>query len=268
MPNRRTRERQLAKLAARRQAERRKKRRRRIFAAIVGIAVAAAGLGVLGFALFSGPKTKTQAKGTPTPTPSATSSAAPGAVACGGKVPAAASKKKPSFSKPPAMTIDDSKTYTATVVTSCGTIVIKLDPKQAPNTVNSVVFLAKKHFYDGLVFPRIARNFVIQGGDPTGTGSGGPGYQTVDAPPADAKYTAGVVAMAKTGSEAAGTSGSQFFIVTAPDAALPAQYAIVGTVTKGQDIADKIGALPIKDGATDGEPTQTVYIEKITISVS
>jgi len=146
-------------------------------------------------------------------------------------------KKKTLYKKAPAITIDKSKTYTASIETSCGAIVIKLDPKEAPNTVNSFVFLAQHHFYDGLIFHRIVPNFVIQGGDPQGTGSGGPGYSTVDAPPKDAKYTTGVVAMAKSQAESAGTAGSQFFIVTGSDAGLTADYAIIGNVTKGQDVA-------------------------------
>jgi peptidyl-prolyl cis-trans isomerase B (cyclophilin B) len=166
------------------------------------------------------------------------------------------------------MVIDTRKTYTATVKTSCGTIVIQLDQKLAPKTVNSFVFLARKRFFDGLIFHRIHKDFVIQGGDPTSSGSGGPGYKTVDPPPKDAKYTVGVVAMAKAGDEPAGTSGSQFFIVIGQEAALTADYAIIGKVIMGQDVAEKIGALPIQNAATDGPPVQTVYIEKVTMKAS
>src|SRR5437870_7031072 len=271
MTRRRTRDRHLSKLAARRAAERRKKRRQRIIAATVAIVVAAAGIGYGLYVLVHSTtsKAKPSASGaTPTPTPSASASATPTIVACGGTVPAAAAKKKTLYKKAPAFTINKNKSYTATIETSCGTIVVKLDPKGAPNTVNSVVFLAQHHFYDGLIFHRIVPNFVIQGGDPKGDGSGGPGYSTVDAPPTGAKYTAGVVAMAKSQAEPAGTAGSQFFIVTGPDAGLPAEYAIIGNVTKGQDVADKIDALPIQGGASDGPPTETVYIVKITIAVS
>ena len=134
--------------------------------------------------------------------------------------------------------------------------------------MNSFVFLARKHFYDGLTFHRIARDFVIQGGDPTGTGSGGPGYKTVDPPPKGTTYPAGTVAMAKGSTEPAGTAGSQFFIMTGTNSSLSPDYAIIGTVLKGQDVADKIGALPIENGASDGKPVQTVYIVKMTIEVS
>jgi peptidyl-prolyl cis-trans isomerase B (cyclophilin B) len=263
--SRKTRERQLAKLADRRRRERNRRRRQRILAASVGIAVALGGLGFAGYALIAN-DTETTSSATPTATPSPTVS--PGGVACGGTVPEAAEVEKQTYKKPPKMTIDRNKTYRATVKTSCGTIVLQLDPKLAPNTVNSLVFLARKKFFDGLIFHRIHKDFVIQGGDPTGSGSGGPGYKTVDKPAKDAKYQVGVVAMAKSTEEAAGTSGSQFFIVIGVDAELPADYAIVGKVVKGQEVAEMIGALPIEGGATDGRPAQTVYIEKVTVKAS
>jgi len=265
--SRKTRERQLAKLAERRRRERVRRRRQRILAIAVALAVAVGGLGFAGYALIvRGPDEKPAASGTPSPTPSPTPSI--GGVACGGSVPKAAEAKKQTYKKAPKMTLDSKKTYTATVRTSCGSIVIQLDQKLALKTVNSFVFLARKHFFDGLIFHRIAKEFVIQGGDPTGTGSGGPGYKTVDAPPKDAKYGVGVVAMAKGSEEAAGTSGSQFFIVITKDSELPADYAIIGKVLEGQEVAEAIGALPVEGGATDGRPAQTVYIERITIKVS
>ena len=150
------------------------------------------------------------------------------------------------------------------VETSCGTFTIELDPEQAPNTAASLVALADDGYFDDVTFHRVVPGFVIQGGDPTGTGAGGPGYTTVDAPAADAAYTRGVVAMAKSGAEAAGTSGSQFFVVTAEDAGLPPDYAIVGEVTEGMDTVDRIEAL----GAGDGPPSQTVLIEAITVEES
>jgi peptidyl-prolyl cis-trans isomerase B (cyclophilin B) len=170
------------------------------------------------------------------------------------------------------------------LVTSCGTIEIKLDPKTAPHTVNSLVFLAGRHFFDGQRFHRIVKGFVIQGGDPLTAGgnppetfgTGGPGYKTVDKPPAGAKYPQGTVAMAKGGQEPNGTSGSQFFIVTGPDAdsALApggqGQYAIVGHVTKGLDVALKIEALPTAPGSSgeNSTPVETVYIVKVSVDVS
>jgi cyclophilin family peptidyl-prolyl cis-trans isomerase len=118
---------------------------------------------------------------------------------------------------------------------------------------------------DGLAFHRIVPGFVIQGGDPNGDGSGGPGYTTVDTPPSDAKYTKGVVAMAKSAAEAPGTSGSQFFVVTAADAQLPPDYALLGKVTKGLDVVERIGQLG--DPATE-LPTKRVVIQKATLSES
>src|SRR4051794_1065200 len=136
------------------------------------------------------------------------------------------------------------KTYVAQVITSCGEFDITLDAKQAPRTGGSFKYLADKGFYDGLIFHRIVPDFVIQGGDPAGNGTGGPGYSVVEPPPKDLAYTRGVVAMAKTQSEAPGTSGSQFFVVTGEDAQLPPEYALVGKVTKGLDVVDKIAAVP------------------------
>jgi peptidyl-prolyl cis-trans isomerase B (cyclophilin B) len=166
------------------------------------------------------------------------------------------------------MTVSPSKTYTATIVTSCGTVVVALDAKDSPKTVNSFVYLASKGFYDGLTFHRVARDFAVQGGDPAGTGSGGPGYSVQDNVPAGVTYTVGTVAMAKTGAEPPGTSGSQFFIVPTAGAArgYTPDYAILGHVTSGQDAVTKINALAPASG--DGPPTQPVYIEKITVTSS
>jgi peptidyl-prolyl cis-trans isomerase B (cyclophilin B) len=263
--SRRTRERQLAKLAERRRRARTRQRRQRLLAISVALAVALGGLGFAGYAfLLNNPMKKPSASPTSTPSPSVT----PAGVACGASVPKASEIEKKTYAKAPRKIIDPKKTYTATMKTSCGTIVFRLNQKLAPNTVNSFVFLAGKHFFDGLVFHRIHKDFVIQGGDPTGSGSGGPGYKTVDVPLKGSKYPVGTVAMAKGGDEPAGTAGSQFFIVIGQEAQLPADYAIIGKVIKGQDVAERIGALPIVNGATDGRPVQTVYIEKVTIKVS
>jgi peptidyl-prolyl cis-trans isomerase B (cyclophilin B) len=273
--SKKTRERQLAKLAARRAAERRRRRRNRAIALGGGGLAAAIAVLVLFLVLggTSGKKTNAAARKSPTPTPSATT-ATPTSVACGGSVPADAAKKKPVYTKAPKQTISAKKTYQATFQTSCGSLVVKFDQKDAPNTVNSLVFLIQHRFYDGLTFHRIAKNFVIQGGDPKGDGSGGPGYSTVDAPPANAQYPVGTIAMAKTGSDPAGTSGSQFFVVTsstAQQALAPGgkgQYAIVGHVVKGIDVVQKIAAIPIAGGGSDGRPAQTIYIVKVTLKVS
>jgi len=161
----------------------------------------------------------------------------------------------------PSAPLDSGKTYALDFTTNCGSFTITLDQKSAPNTSASLVSLANDGFFDDTIFHRIVPGFVIQGGDPTGTGTGGPGYSTVDVPPADGKYTYGTVAMAKTGAEPAGTAGSQFFVVTAPDAGLPPEYAIVGTVTKGLETVDRIGNL----GNAAEQPTQTVLVEKVTV---
>jgi len=155
-------------------------------------------------------------------------------------------------------------TYTVTLKTSCGTIKIKLNQQQDPKTANVFATLTKKGYYNGLDFHRVVPGFVIQGGDPNGDGSGGPSWKVVEAPPASQQYTRGVVAMAKTGSDPKGTSGSQFFIVTASNAQLPADYAVAGKVSSGMDVADAISALGTQGG--DGPPSRPVIIKKATLS--
>ena len=166
----------------------------------------------------------------------------------------------------PKATLDPAKTYVATVATNCGDFEITLDAKRAPKTGGSFQSLAEKGFYDGTTFHRIVAGFVIQGGDPKGDGTGGPGYSVVEAPPQDLVYTKGVVAMAKTGTEPAGTSGSQFFVVTAEDAQLPPDYALLGKVTGGQDVVDKIGVVEI-DPATE-QPVEPVVIQSVKVAES
>jgi peptidyl-prolyl cis-trans isomerase B (cyclophilin B) len=173
--------------------------------------------------------------------------------------------KNPGPRKAPTLRLDASKTYLATVETSCGTFVIKLDSKHSPKTGGSFVTLARDGFYDGLGFHRIAPGFVIQGGDPAGNGSGGPGYKVHETPPKDIVYSEGTVAMAKAGNEPAGTSGSQFFVVTGGNANLPPDYALLGRVSKGIDVPHRIEKLA---SSSDGPPRQPVVIKKITISQS
>src|SRR5215204_4076793 len=165
--------------------------------------------------------------------------------------------------EPPEDELDAAKTYSLVVETNCGSFTIELDQKLAPETSASLVGLANDGFFDSTTFHRVVPGFVIQGGDPTGTGSGGPGYSTVDAPPATAKYTKGVVAMAKTGAEAPGTSGSQFFVVTGEDVGLPPDYAILGKVTEGMDVVDVIGVAPV---GADEQPTDPIVMESVTVS--
>ncbi len=164
--------------------------------------------------------------------------------------------------------LDPEKTVKLVFTTNCGSFTITLDQAKAPATTASLVSLAKAGFYDNTIFHRIVPGFVIQGGDPTQQGSGGPGYSTVDPPPADSKYTEGVVAMAKTGAEAPGTSGSQFFVVSGPNAeTLPPDYAIVGTVTSGMDTVKRIdGFGDANDPA--GTPSRPVVVESVTVEES
>ena len=151
------------------------------------------------------------------------------------------------------------------MTTNCGTFTIRLDPKRSPHAVASFEALAKDGYFDDTVFHRIVPGFVIQGGDPTGTGTGGPGYSTRDVPPRGVVYTKGVVAMAKTAAEPPGTAGSQFYIVTAPDAGLPPDYALLGKVVKGQAVADAIGKLGDPASGEAGTPLQPVVIERAAV---
>jgi peptidyl-prolyl cis-trans isomerase B (cyclophilin B) len=170
--------------------------------------------------------------------------------------------------KPPTQPLDRSATYDVVLKTSCGDITIRLDQTTSPKTAASFAALAKSGFFDGTIFHRIVPGFVIQGGDPTGTGRGGPGYSTRDVPPKSATYTKGVVAMAKTEAEPPGTAGSQFYIVTAGDAGLPPDYALLGRVAKGQDVVDAIGELGDPASGQAGVPLQPVVIERASVRKS
>ena len=156
-------------------------------------------------------------------------------------------------------------TYVARVLTNCGEFEITLDPKRAPRTGGAFKALVDEKFYDGLSFHRIVAGFVIQGGDPQGDGQGGPGFSVTEAPPEDLTYTKGVVAMAKTATDPAGTSGSQFFVVTGEDAGLPPDYALLGQITKGQEVVDKIGVVEV---GPDEAPVDPVVIRQIRITES
>jgi peptidyl-prolyl cis-trans isomerase B (cyclophilin B) len=173
-----------------------------------------------------------------------------------------APKAKPNGTYPkPTHRLNPNKTWIATVATNCGTFAFKLDLKQAPNAASSIAFLASKRFFDSTTFHRIVPGFVIQGGDPTGTGQGGPGYKTVDKPRKNSSYKFGTVAMAKTANEAPGTAGSQFFVVTGADAGLPADYAVVGKVVSGVPTVKRIGKL----GDQSQQPTTTVEIRSLRV---
>jgi cyclophilin family peptidyl-prolyl cis-trans isomerase len=166
----------------------------------------------------------------------------------------------------PTSPLDATKTYDVTFVTNCGSFAVRLDVRDSPHTAASFASLVRRGFFDGTIFHRIVPGFVIQGGDPTGQGTGGPGYETVDRPPASTRYTLGTVAMAKTQAEPAGTSGSQFFVVTGSGAStLPPDYAVLGRVVRGLPVVKRIGKLG--DPNTE-EPTRVVEIEKATLHVS
>jgi peptidyl-prolyl cis-trans isomerase B (cyclophilin B) len=166
--------------------------------------------------------------------------------------------------KAPPAVLNVEKTHLLTFKTSCGDFTVRLDPKRSPKASASFLALAERDFFDGTYFHRIVPGFVIQGGDPTGTGTGGPGYTTVDTPAAGTTYTRGVVAMAKTAAEAPGTAGSQFFVVTGADIGLPPDYAVVGRVVEGEDVVARIGAL----GDPNTElPTQPVVVDDVAVTV-
>ncbi len=163
-----------------------------------------------------------------------------------------------SYPAPPTMAIDPAHKYTATLETSAGTMTAELFPKEAPNTVNNFVFLARDGFYDNVIFHRVIDGFMIQGGDPTGTGRGGPGYKFRDEP-VNRPYNRGILAMANSGPN---TNGSQFFVMHA-DYRLPPSYTIFGRLTGGEDVLDKIATA--KAGAQD-RPNEPVTINSVTIA--
>jgi cyclophilin family peptidyl-prolyl cis-trans isomerase len=178
------------------------------------------------------------------------------------ELPAAdgSSPQRRSFKGEPPMVIDTAKRYTATMVTSKGSMTIALDPQAAPRTVNSFVFLARYHYFDGIVFHRVIPGFVLQGGDPTGTGTGGPGYKFADELPAAGRYELGSLAMANAGPD---TNGSQFFVISGPDGMrLPPSYSLFGKVVAGLEVVAAIDAL----GSSSGKPKEKVTIESVTIT--
>jgi len=281
-----THNRQLARVYARRQAERRQQQRKRatIVAVVVGVVVL--GLVASYFGIIQGrnaePSPSALPSVTDTPSPSGdianqtgTVDPAPGPaeVACGAQAPPGATTPKPQFAAAPPMTIDPKKTYTATMQTSCGDIVIQLDPGTAPETVNSFVYLAEQGYFDGQRIHRLDTSIdVIQGGDPTATGGGGPGYTIPDELTGNESYGPGAFAMANAGPD---TGGSQFFIITGDKGHgldSSAAWTIFGQVVEGLDVAQTIQALPISDpqAAASGDlsgqqPAQAVYIDKVTI---
>jgi cyclophilin family peptidyl-prolyl cis-trans isomerase len=202
---------------------------------------------------------------------SGTTSGAHGGIAAGAcrHVPKPASRSGERDSKP-TQSLDAAHTYTVRLVTNCGAIAIQLDVQQAPKTAASFASLVRHGFYDNLTFHRVVPGFVIQGGDPNGNGTGGPGYEVVEAPPRALEYTRGVVAMAKAEAQPSGASGSQFFIVTAANADLPPQYALVGRVVSGDDAVQAISRVPTEAGP-DGEhgtPSIPIVIERAELKTA
>jgi cyclophilin family peptidyl-prolyl cis-trans isomerase len=164
------------------------------------------------------------------------------------------------------MTIDTTQAYAADLVTDSGTIHVQLFASESPRTVNNFVFLARQHFYDGTIFHRVIQNFMIQGGDPTGTGMGGPGYTFADELPPKHPYASGIVCMANAGPN---TNGSQFFICSGDGcASLPPSYTEFGMVTTGAEVVTAIAAAPVGPSGS-GEmsaPKQPVHVRSVTIT--
>ena len=199
---------------------------------------------------------------TPTPTPEPTVTPTPEPTVTPIPTPTPVSRPR-QYSAPPAMTIETDKTYTARIVTNRGELTAELFPADAPNTVDNFVFLAREGFYDGVIFHRIIKDFMVQTGDPTGTGTGGPGYRFADET-VSRPYTKGILAMANAGPD---TNGSQFFIVHSADAGLPPNYTIFGQVTDGLPVLDTIANTPVRP-SPHGEvsvPTERVFIERVEI---
>lgn len=250
-----------AKRDAEKAARQRQERMRKI-----RIAVYAAAAVLVAFLVFvlvkPGKDGKTAAQPSVPPTTSATStpSANPG---CSATQPGAYQGKK--YSSFPAYSVDKNKKYTATMETSCGQVVIELLPKSAPKTVSNFVYLARQRYFDGLTFHRVIPEFMIQGGDPAGTGSGGPGYQFDDEiDPALTFDKPGLLAMANAGTQGGkGTNGSQFFITDSMPSHLNGKHTIFGRVLKGQDVVKKI--IGVQRDPQD-KPLVPVYILKITIT--
>ena len=287
----RTHQRRLAKIARKRQQTRAMEQRRRRMQIATAVGTVAFLIIVVGGVVLLRPTSTTSALsskspsvapvGSPTPKPATQTGTVtmqghpPATVACGASLPPDAGKPKPQFSSAPAQTINPTSTYTAIIQTSCGEIQITLDPTGTPIATNNFVFLADKHFYDGIWFHRIVKGFMIQGGDPLGTGGGGPGYQFNTEVNQTIKFgnTAGVIAYANSGPN---TNGSQFFITVAKQSFLDTNgpYTAFGTVTKGLTVLTKISDLPAQTdpgcaSATEQCRTdQAVYIDSITIKVT
>ncbi len=256
-----------------REAELKKRKRNRT----IRNGAIAAGIFVIAFGLLTLLTRKDKKKVVASPTTSSTVATPTvtvaakdlAAVKCNDTKPTTSAKKEKQ--KAPAQTIDATKTYTAVLSTSCGDITVALDAKADPKGVNNFVFLARQGFYDGLTFHRAAKDFVIQGGDPAGDGSGSPGYENVISELPTDGYPLGTLAYAKTGTAPAGSAGSQFFVVTSDHPSSletktngSYQYGVFGHVTKGIAVAKKMEGFAPASG--DGTPTRPLYIFKVTIT--
>src|SRR3954471_8777915 len=284
---RKSRQRHLAKGAERRRIERQQAARRRTIALSVGGAIAGILVIALGVTLLKRDDTTTagasatpslsassaaNSKKPPKQTGTVTAQAKPAStIACGASIPPAASTPKPQFDHAPSPSdvLAKNTEYTAILHTSCGDITIALDGTAAPQTVASFVFLAEHKFFDGTFFHRVVDSIdVVQGGDPTGTGSGGPGYSMPDELQGGEHYKSGTVAMANAGPNTGGTTPapSQFFLITGAGGANldgNPNYTIFGNITDGLDVAKQINGFMPNSG--DGPPTQAVYIDSVTI---
>lgn len=178
--------------------------------------------------------------------------------------------KGPQHIRKPTQTLDSAKSYIVQLETNCGDIDIKLATGRAPSIAASFAYLVKLGFYDDLTFHLVLTGYLIQGGDPEGDGSGGPGYEVIEKPPADLHYTPGTVAMAKAATDPAGAAGSQFFIVVGRKAELPPQYALLGKVVKGWSTVQAISRVPTEDDADgdDNSPSSPIVISRAILSTS
>ncbi len=269
---RRQRENRAARAAA--AAARKQKKDQRKKLAIVVFTAMVLILGVSVFVAGGGKKAPDAASTSTVPQvarPPAVLTAVPPGAAITGDTPCpkgdGTSARTTSFAKPPPMCLSPARTYTAVVNTTKGNFTIALDAKAAPNTVNNFVVLARYHFYDGIAFHRIIPGFVVQGGDPLATGSGGPGYKFDDELPKAGSYKIGSVAMANSGQNT-NTNGSQFFVITGDaGVALPPYYSLFGTVTEGLEVVKAIEAAGTPATAADpgGKPTEVIKISSVTI---
>lgn len=269
------------------ETEQKAQKRKRTLRRVITVVIVAAVVFGISYKLFGGNSKSTSSTTTSTTTAHSTTTTTPApaggsgnkslsAITTSADCPASltATLNKPAWTPPPPMTIDPSKTYTATVTTDLGPFTIQLDPKTAPIAVNNFVFLAKQHFYDCIIFHRVIQTFMNQTGDPTGTGEGGPGYQFTEAGPktASPQYPIGSVAMANSNNPATTdptTNGSQFFIVAGSEGeTLEPDYTLFGQVNSGMSVIDKINADGSASTSSTGTPAKLHRMISVTITES